>query len=108
MGKRAERPAMSPEAKEQQMIGLAIDCCEQRMRDGTASSAEICHYLKLGTTKARLELEILEHEKQLVIAKTESIRKAEESSALYAEVIKAMKIYKGEEDEEEDYDEDIY
>ena len=109
MEKERERPAMSPEARENQMIALAVDCCEERMRTGKASSMEIVHYLKLGSLKSRIELEILEKEKALLEAKTEAIRTAKDSAELYNEAIKAFRTYSGQDDgEEEEYDEDVY
>lgn len=105
MGKRKERPAMTPEARENQMIALAVDCCEERMRNGTASSQEIVHYLKLGSMKSRLELEILEKEKALMDAKTEAIQSAKAAEELYANAIKAFRSYSGQ-DVDEEYDEE--
>ena len=71
------RPALTPEARENQLISLAVDLAEQQLRDGTASSQVITHYLKLGTTRERLEKELLEREVELKKAKTESIQSAE-------------------------------
>lgn len=99
---RKERPAMSPEARENQMIALAVDVCEERMRTGKATSQEIVHYLKLGSLKSRLELEILEKEKALLDAKTEAMQSAKASEELYAEAIKAFRTYSGQEVEEEE------
>ena len=57
---RRMRPALTPEARENQLVSLAVDLAEQQLRDGTASSQVITHYLKLGSTKERLEKEKLE------------------------------------------------
>lgn len=89
------RPALSPEARENQMIALAVDAAERQLQEGTASSQVITHYLKLGTQKAQLELEKLKLENELIKAKTESIRSAEEMKELYVEAINAMKRYSG-------------
>ena len=99
------RPALTPEARENQLIYLATDLAEQQLRDGTASSQVITHYLKLGTTKERIEKEILEKQKELISAKTESIKSAKRIEELYANAISAMRKYSGhiEEDEEDDY-----
>ena len=51
------RPALTPEARENQMAALAMDLVEQRLRDGTASSQETTHFLKLVSSKAKLEQE---------------------------------------------------
>lgn len=100
------RPTITPEARESRCISLAYDLAEQRLMDGTASSQEVTHFLKLATMKVKLENEKLELEKQLMVAKTEAIQSAKHVEELYADAIKAMRRYKGE-DEAED-DEDIY
>lgn len=87
------RPALTPEARENQLISLAVDLAEQQLRDGTASSQVITHYLKLGTTRERLEKELLEREVELKKAKTESIQSAERIEKLYSEAITAMRNY---------------
>lgn len=95
------RPAMTPEAKENQMISLAIDLAEQQLRDGTASSQVITHYLKLGSTKERIEKEILEKQKDLISAKTKALESAEEMKVLYERALKAMRNYSGQGDPDE-------
>jgi hypothetical protein len=89
------RPALSPEARESQMISLAVDLAEQQLRDGTASSQVITHYLKLGTTKAELEKEKLKRENKVLEAKAKAIESAEEMKVLYDNAIKAMRNYAG-------------
>ena len=99
--KRRSRPALTPEAREGQLISLAVDLAEQQLRDGTASSQVITHYLKLGTTRERLEKELLEREVELKKAKTESIQSAERIEKLYSEAITAMRNYGGRGDPDE-------
>ena len=70
------RPASTPEARESQMISLAVDLAEQQLRDGTASAQVITHYLKLGSTKEKIEKDILKEQKKLVKAKTEALESA--------------------------------
>ena len=89
------RPALTPEARENQMIALAVDLAEKQLLEGTASSQVITHYLKLGTQRERLERERLEKENQLLTAKTEALQSAKRSEELFAEAIKAMKKYSG-------------
>lgn len=89
------RPALTPEARENQLIALAVDLVEQRLIDGTASSQETTHFLKLGSMKNRLEMEKLAEENRLLRAKTESIQSAERVEKLYAEAIDAMRRYSG-------------
>ena len=99
------RPALDPEARENQMIALAVDLAEQQLRNGTASSQVITHFLKLGTTKAELEKEKLKKENKLMEAKTKAIESAEEMKIIAENAIKAMRSYQGygEPDEYEDY-----
>ena len=89
------RPALTPEARENQLIALAVDLVEQRLLDGTASSQETTHFLKLGSMKNRLEMEKLKEENKLLQAKTESIQSAKRSEELYTEAINAMRRYSG-------------
>lgn len=89
------RPALTPEAREGQLISLAIDLAEKQMIEGTASSQVITHYLKLGTERARLEKEKLQRENELLSAKTEAIKSSERIEELYSNAIKAMQIYSG-------------
>lgn len=102
---RKMRPAFTPESKEQQMISLAMDAAEEQLRNGTASSQVITHFLKLATAKERLEKEILEKQKELISAKTENLNSQRRVEELYAEAIKAMSRYNGDydHDEEDDY-----
>lgn len=89
------RPALSPENEEAQCVALAMNLVRQRLLNGTASSQETTHFLKLGSPKARLELEILEKEKELITAKTDKIKSEERSEQMYADAIKAMRNYSG-------------
>ena len=97
------RPALTPESRENQMISLAVDLAEQQLRDGTASSQVITHFLKLGSTKEKIEKEILEKQKELISAKTEALQSAKRVEELYADAINAMKRYSGRGDMDDDY-----
>lgn len=98
------RPALTPEARENQLIALSLDLVEKRLREGTASSQEVTHFLKLGTMKERLEREKLEEENKLLKAKTESIKSQKRSEELFKKAIDAFRSYNGQGDE---YEEDI-
>lgn len=105
-GNVSSRRALTPEARENQLIALATDLAEQQLRDGTASSQLITHYLKLASSKERLEKEILEKQKELITAKTESLQASRNSEELYKNAIAAMQRYSGhggDEFDEEDY-----
>lgn len=95
------RPALSPEAREQQMIDLAVSLAEQQLMDGTASSQVITHYLKLATSKEKLERERLEEENRLLKAKTKAIESNDNAEARYVEVLKALRNYNGQGDPDE-------
>lgn len=97
------RPAITPEARENQLISLATDLAEKQLREGTASSQVITHYLKLGSTKERIEKEILEKQKELISAKTEALQSAKRVEELYADAIKAFHRYSGHGDADEEY-----
>lgn len=98
------RPPLTAEGKEKQMISLAMDCAEEQLRNKTASSQLIVHYLKLGSEKNRLEMEKLQKENELLKAKTEALQSIKSQEELYANAIKAIKRYSGEsiDDEIED------
>lgn len=104
--RRNSRPALTPEAREDQLIALATNLAEQQMRDGTASSQVITHFLKLGSTKERIEKEILREQKEMIKAKTEALKSEKRVEELYAEALSAMRKYSGQEIVEEP-DEDI-
>lgn len=99
---RPMRPAITPEAREIQLISLATDLAEQQLRDGTASSQVVTHYLKLGSTKERLEMERLQEENKLLRAKTEAIESAKDIKVLYEEALQAMRSYTGQVSPEDD------
>lgn len=98
---RKRRPALSPEAREQQLISLAVDLVEQRLIDGTASSQETTHFLKLATQKYRTETELLKAQKEKAEAQIETMKSAKRVEGLYEEAIKAFRSYNGQGDDDE-------
>lgn len=110
-GKREAKPlddkplptAMTPEARENQLIALAYDLAETRIREGTASAQEIVHFLKAGAAKERLEREILAEQKKLVVAKTGSFESARRVEELYGEAMAAFRSYSGNGSSDEEY-----
>jgi len=93
-------PASTPEARENQLIALAEARAEEQLRNGTASSQVICHYLRLGSMRERLEREKLEDEVKLLKAKTEALESAKRVEELYSNALKAMRSYSGDCDED--------
>ena len=98
---RKRRPALTPEARENQMIALAVDLAEKQLMEGTASSQVITHFLKLGSSKAELEREKLAMENELIRAKTESIQSQKKMEEGYLNALNAMKRYSGHGDDDE-------
>ena len=98
---RKRPPATTLESQENLMISVSMDLVEKRLREGTASSQETTHFLKLGSTPARLEREILEQEIELKKAKTEAIQSSKRIEELYTNALDAMSKYKGEKRSEE-------
>ncbi|QBZ73565.1 hypothetical protein SEA_ROSAASANTEWAA_1 [Streptomyces phage RosaAsantewaa] len=98
------RPAATPEARENQLISLAYDLVEQRIRDGTASAQEVTQFLKLGSSRERLEQQRLEYENKLTAVKIEAAESAARVEALYGEALDAMRAYQGQTVTEDDSD----
>jgi len=89
------RPATTPEGRENQLVSDAIDLAEKQMRSGTASSQVITHFLKLGSTRERLEQQRLEHENELTRVKIEALEGQKRVEELYIEALSAMRSYAG-------------
>ena len=96
------RPALTPEGRENQLISLAEDLAEKQLREGTASSQVITHYLKLGTAREKYELEKLKRENALLEAKKEVMDSSKRVEELYADAIRAFQSYNGQEEVMED------
>lgn len=92
---RKQAPAKTLEARENQLISKAVDLAEKQLDAGNASAQVITHYLKLGTTKERIEKEIKEKESELLSAKTEALRSQKKVEELYAHALEAMRAYSG-------------
>lgn len=95
-------PATSPEARENQLIALAEARAEEQLRNGTASSQVICHYLRLGSQRERLERDKLQSEVEMLKAKKEALESAKHVEELYSEAMRAFRSYRGERAEEDD------
>jgi hypothetical protein len=93
--KRRGAPARTPEARENQLISLAFDLAEKQLREGTASSQVITQFLKAGTTRERIEREILEKNRDLVVAKTEALKSVKNTEELFKKAVSAMRTYQG-------------
>jgi hypothetical protein len=95
-GKQSKRPpATTPEGRENQLISRAVDLAEKQMIEGTASAQVITHYLKLGSSREKLEQERLANENSLLVAKREAMASAARVEELYGAAINAMRAYAG-------------
>lgn len=94
------RPATTVEGRENQLISLAVDLAEKQIREGTASSQVITHFLKLGSTREQLEQARLANENGLLRAKIEQIDQGHRVEELYSNAIEAMKSYNGQSSDE--------
>lgn len=101
-----EGKRLTPESRENQLIALAYDLVEQRLRDGTATSQETTHFLKMGSIKAKLEMQILEEDAKLRRAKTEALESQKRVEELIKDGFAALRQYQGH-PEEDIYDEDV-
>lgn len=105
MQARKSRPALTPEARENQIIAAAYDLAERQIMEGTASSQVLTHFLKQGTVKAQIELEKLRRETELIRAKEEALQAAKQTQVLVEDALKAFRMYNGFDSVEEEYDE---
>lgn len=105
---RRGRPATSPKEKEDEMISLAIKLAEEKLRDGTAPTNVIVHYLKLGSTRGMLENEMLATKTELVKAQKESIESSQRVEELYAQALEAMHVYQGNASDDQEVPQDIF
>lgn len=92
------RPALNPDSREKQLISLAVDVAEEQLRNRTASSAVVVHYLKLASQREQLERERLQAEIKLQEAKIQALGSTKRIEELYSEAITAMRRYSGQGD----------
>lgn len=105
--RKPRRPATTPEGRENQLISLAVDLAERQLVEGTASSQVITHFLKLASTREKLEQERLQRENLLLSAKVEQIASGKKIEELYEKALNAMRTYSGQEIDQDD-DEEIF
>lgn len=103
-------PATTEEDRENQLVSLAIDLAEKQLAEGTASSQVITHYLKLGSTREKLEQDRLRRENELLMARVDTLASAKKVEELYSAALQAMRSYAGQlgtgGEEDDYYDED--
>ena len=100
-------PATTPDGREKQMIALAVDLAEKQLREGTASAQVITHYLKLGSSREKLEQKAMEEKVKLDAAKIDALQSTKRSEELFDKAIKALGIYRGDESGDPDNVENV-
>jgi hypothetical protein len=103
--RKVRRPATSAEAREQAVSSQAYDLAENQIQEGTASSQVITHFLKMGSTRERLEQQRISHENQLMEVKREAIEGQKRVEELYMQALDAMRSYAGQ-DPGSDFDDE--
>lgn len=88
-------PARTPEAREQELASAAYDLADEQLRAGTASSQVITHFLKMGSTRERLEQQSIKHDIELKRVRAEQIEAEKHLEELFVEAIGAMRSYQG-------------
>lgn len=101
--RRRRSKALTAEDRENECISLAYDLVEQRLRDGTATAAETVHFLKLGSTREKIEREHIQTKIDYEGAKADSIASQHTSEELYINAIKAFRRYSGADEEDDEY-----
>ena len=94
---RVSPPAMTPQARENQLTALAMDLAKKQLREGTASAQVISHFLKQGAAETELKKENLALRNELLVAQTDQIASQKKVEELYEEALRAMKTYGGNE-----------
>lgn len=87
------RKATTPEARENQLVSLAINLAEKQLREGTASAQVLTHYLKAGSSREYLEKQRIAMDVELMQAKREVMESNVRMEELYERAIRAMQGY---------------
>lgn len=106
-GETTRPPAKTPEERENQLVEAAVDLAEIQLRTGEASAQVITHYLKLGSSREKLEQQRLRNEVALLQTKREALESERRVESLIADALQAMQAYSGNlpEGQEPEYDE---
>ena len=100
-------PARTPDERENQLIDAAVSLAEQQLRNGEASAQVITHFLKLGSSREKLEQTRIKHENALLVTKREVMESEKRTEELVANALEAMRAYTGNtpDNQEPQYDE---
>lgn len=92
---RRRAPAVGREAREEQLISMAMDRAEKRFLEGTASDSLTIHFLRLATTKMELEKEKVRKEIAQLEAKTGAIQSMARMEEVCSDAMEALTKYGG-------------
>lgn len=106
MAKRKTLPAKDPIQRENQLINLAVNLAEKQLRDGSATSQVITHFLKLATVREQIEHDHLLADLELKKAKIKYMSDQTTGKELYEKALKAFRSYSGSRsgEDEDEYD----
>lgn len=89
------RTATTPEEREMQLANAAYDLAEEQIASGTASSQVITHFLKMGSTRERVEQERLRGEIELQKVKAEQLEGQKRMEEMFTNALDAFRGYSG-------------
>ena len=75
------------------MIALAVEQAEKMLREGTAPTQVVLHYLKLGASREKMEQELIAKQLELANAKIESLQAAKDRNDMYKAAMEAFMSY---------------
>lgn len=101
-------PARTPDDRENELIEAATDLAEKQLRDGTASAQVTTHFLKLGSSRERLEQQRLKNEVLLMDMKREQMASEMRTEELIQKAFAALRGYSGIDDAEDSSEFDEY
>lgn len=106
--KTSRPPATTPQDRENQIISAAYDLAHKQILAGTASSQVIVNFLKLGSSREKLEQEKIEMENKLLVTKRELMDAQKGVEELYSKALDAMRTYSGQAPEHSSEPDDDY
>lgn len=97
-------PAKSPDEVERRLVSMAVEEAEKQLREGRASAQLITALIKTGSEREKYERKRLELDNELLRVKIEAQESSKRMEELYKDAINAMRIYSGQDVDEEDDD----
>lgn len=78
-----------------ELADAAYDLVEDQIHSGTASSQTLTHFLKVGSSRERLEQERMRHEIELMQVKKDAIEGQKRIEEMFVSALDAMRGYGG-------------